>query len=455
MILDNDMEMPSISHDQLPLDQPVLKLSELNSLIRAVIEVGFPDSVWVIAEIAEMRCNARGHCYLELIERDGEETVAQIRATIWAYAFRTISARFERETGEVLKQGMKVLFFANVVFHEVYGLSLNVRDIDPTYSLGEMARKKREIVDRLRKEGLIALNKQVPLPLVPQRIAVISSPTAAGYDDFVNHIERNPFGYTIAHTLFASPMQGADADVSIISALRDIRRVHDSYDVVVIIRGGGSQTDLSCFDSYALASEVARFPLPVITGIGHERDDTVVDMVAHTRLKTPTAVAEFIVSGIRSFEERLMTAEQFLSRLVGNRLQREEEKIRFLVQRFIHRVTDDLNEHRRDIENRKNRLVRSTEASLSGLLHRLVRDVGRIRTGLLVLLEKRESDVQRYDHVVRLLDPLHVLERGYSITYHGGRTLRDCTKVRRGDIITTIVHKGTIVSAVEVTHAEE
>lgn len=449
------MEMPYTSRDQLSLDKPVLKLSELNSLIKGAIEGGFPDSVWVVAEIAEMRCNARGHCYLELIEREGEETVAQIRATVWAYAFRTISARFERETGEALKQGMKVLLCANVTFHEVYGLSLNVRDIDPTYSLGEMARKKREIVDRLKKEGLIELNKQVPLPLVPQRIAVISSPTAAGYDDFVNHIEQNPYGYAISHTLFPSLMQGADADISIISALRDVRRMLDSYDVVVIIRGGGSQADLSCFDSYALAVEVARFPLPVITGIGHERDDTVVDIVAHTRLKTPTAVAEFIVSGIRNFEERFLNAERMLNRLIGERMQREEEKIRFLVQRFIHRVKDDLNEHRRDIENMMNRLVRSTGDSLSGSLQRLIRDTGRIRTGVMVLLEKRGSDILRYDHAVRLLDPLRVLERGYSITYFGGNALKDADQLRRGDIITTIVRRGTILSAVEVARAEE
>lgn len=191
-----------ISDTETNKQTPVYTLSELNSLIKATLELAFPESVWVVAEIAEIRCNTRGHCYLELVERKDEETVAQIKANIWAYTFRNLSSKFEKATGESLKQGMKVLLLGTISFHEVYGLSLNIKDIDPTYSLGEMARKKREVIERLKKEGLIDLNRGLPLPLVPQRIAVISSPTAAGYGDFVNHLKHNPYGYRFAHKLF-------------------------------------------------------------------------------------------------------------------------------------------------------------------------------------------------------------------------------------------------------------
>ena len=200
---------------------PVFTLSELNAAIKEALDRAFPETLWVVAEISEIRCNTKGHCYLELAEREDEETIAQIRANIWARTFSSIASRFEKATGESLKQGMKVLLQVNVTFHEVYGLSLNIKDIDPTYSLGEMARKKREVIERLTKEGLINLNKQIPLPLVPQRIAVISSSTAAGYGDFVNHLDDNPYGYKIFHTLYQSLMQGQEAGASIISALRE------------------------------------------------------------------------------------------------------------------------------------------------------------------------------------------------------------------------------------------
>ena len=259
---------------------PVFTLSELNTAIKATLELAFPEMVWVVAEISEIRHNSKGHCYLELVEREEEETLAQIRANIWAYTFRNLASKFEKATGESLKQGMKVLLQVTVTFHEVYGLSLNVKDIDPTYSLGELAKKKREVIARLTKEGLINLNKQIHLSLVPQRIAVISSETAAGYGDFINHLDDNPYGYKIFYTLYQSLMQGQEAEASIIAALKQIREHIKLHDAVVIIRGGGSQIDLSCFDTYSLAVEVAKFPLPVITGIGHERDDTVVDLVA-------------------------------------------------------------------------------------------------------------------------------------------------------------------------------
>ena len=443
------------SQDQQYSGIPVFTLSELNTAIQATIELAFPESVWVVAEISEIRCNSKGHCYLELGEREEEETIAQIRANIWAYTFRSIAAKFERATGESLKQGMKVLLQVNVTFHEVYGLSLNIKDIDPTYSLGEMARKKREIIDRLTKEGLITLNKQIHLPLVPQRIAVISSRTAAGYGDFINHTDDNPYGYKIFHTLYHSSMQGQEAGASIISALRKIKEHRDLYDAVVIIRGGGSQIDLSCFDTYGLAVEVAQFPLPVITGIGHERDDTVIDIVAHTKLKTPTAAAEFLLSGMSSFEERLLNAQGTLIHLIEESMKEETHRFQYLVQQFRHIVRDRFSGEMQSIETVLHALIHGTTQSLNSSHNRLEFAMSRIVGGLNILSQQQENRIKHCDQAIRFLDPVNVLKRGYSITYLKEKALKDSADLQEGDIIRTKVYKGTVRSRVEALHAEE
>ena len=447
--------MLPLSEDQPYSGIPVFTLSELNTSIKTTLELAFPESVWVVAEISEIRCNTKGHCYLELVEREEEETIAQIRANIWAYTFRSIASKFEKATGESLKQGMKVLLQVNVTFHEVYGLSLNIKDIDPTYSLGELARKKREIIDRLTKEGLLQLNKQIPLPLVPQRIAVISSVTAAGYGDFINHINDNPYGYKIFHTLYQSSMQGQEAEASIIAALSKIKEYRDIYDAVVIVRGGGSQIDLSCFDTYGLAVEVAKFPLPVITGIGHERDDTIVDIVAHTKLKTPTAVAEFLLSGMSSFEERLLNAQRTLIHLIEESMKEENHRFHYLVQQFRHIVRDRFSGEMNRVEAVLHKLIHGTTQSMNSNNNRLKLDMSRITGGLNILFEQQENKIKHCSQAIRLLDPVNVLKRGYSITYFKEKTLRDSADLQQGDIIRTKVYKGTVRSKVEVLHAEE
>jgi exodeoxyribonuclease VII large subunit len=447
--------MLQLSQDQQYSGIPVFTLSELNTAIKATIELAFPESVWVVAEISEIRCNTKGHCYLELVEREEEETIAQIRAHIWAYTFRNLASKFEKATGETLKQGMKVLLQVNVTFHEVYGLSLNVRDIDPTYSLGEMARKKREIIDRLTRESLLQLNKQIPSPLVPQRIAVISSMTAAGYGDFINHIDDNPYGYKIFHTLYQSSMQGQEAEASIISALRKIKGYRDLYDAVVIVRGGGSQIDLSCFDTYGLAVEVAKFPLPVITGIGHERDDTVADIVAHTKLKTPTAVAEFLLSGMSSFEERLLNAQRTLIHLIEESMKEENHRLQYFVQHFRHIVRDRFSGEMQRIETVLHKLVHGTAQSMNSHNNRLKLDMSRIVGGLNIVFHQQENRIKHCGQAIRLLDPVNVLKRGYSITYFNEKALKDSADLQEGDIIRTKVYNGTVRSKVEALHAEE
>lgn len=434
---------------------PVFTLSELNTAIKATLELAFPESVWVVAEISEIRCNSKGHCYLELVEREEEETIAQIKANIWAYTFRNLASKFEKTTGETLKQGMKVLLQVNVTFHEIYGLSLNVKDIDPTYSLGEMARKKREVIERLTKEGLINLNKQIPLPLVPQRIAVISSATAAGYGDFIDHIDDNPYGYKIFYKLYQSLMQGQEAEASIIAALKQIRGHIKLHDAVVIIRGGGSQIDLSCFDTYSLAIEVAKFPLPVITGIGHERDDTVVDMVAHTKLKTPTAVAEFFILGMSSFEERLLDAQSTLVNRAKELLREENHRLQYLMQQFRHIVRDRFNGEMSRIETALHRLIHGTTQIIDGNNNKLKLDVNRLVGGLKIVFQEHKNKIKHFEQAIRLLDPINVLQRGYSITYLREKAIKDSSELQTGDIIRTKVFKGTVNSKVEAIDVEE
>lgn len=406
------------------MSKPAFSLYELNAAIKSAISAVFSETCWVTAEIAELKCNQRGHCYLELVEKADDKTIAQTKATIWAYEYRKLSHKFQTATNEPIRPGMKIMFLAAVNYHEVYGLSLNIRDIDPAYTLGEMALKRREVIERLRKEGLLERNKSIRLPAVPQRIAVISSSTAAGYGDFFNQLDTNPYGYKFVHILFPVLVQGRDAEGSIVAALLKIGKYRHLFDVAVIIRGGGSAVDLSCFDNYELASQIAVCPIPVITGIGHEKDDTVADIVAHTRMKTPTAVAEFLISGLRSFEDNI----------------------------------DDL---RRRMKTYSEKLLLDLRYRLNSLARHLAYIPGRTvfsRLNKLLLLQNSifnsaKQHIRRGNHTLdtmeqalRLLDPVNVLRRGYSITCHNGKLLKDSSAVGDGAVINTTLFKGSIVS---------
>lgn len=429
--------------------QNALTLSELNERIGLAIENSLPGSYWVIAEIADMRSNQKGHCYIELVEKDNNTVIAQIKANIWAYDYRKLSSKFEMATGESLKSGMKVLFMANVTFHPVYGLSLTIKDIDPTYSLGDMARKKKEIIKRLTKEGIINLNKSLSLPLIPQRIAIISSSTAAGYEDFIKHIEDNPYGYKFNHILFPALMQGVDAEASIISALGSVKKYRHLFDIVVIIRGGGSQIDLNCFDSYELASEAARLPIPLITGIGHERDDTIIDMVAHTKMKTPTAVAEFLISGMRSFEERIINAKRKLIKYIEHFIKDENHRLKFVIQQVSHialQISANNYKNIAIISHRIEAAIKTYFERKENYLASLMKD---LKLHIKQLFDKEFSRLDTIDHAIRYLDPINVLKRGYSITYLSNNVVKDISFLKIGDIIHTKIYKGLIISSIQ------
>ena len=412
--------------DEVSINKTAYSLYELNTAIKSAISTAFSEAYWVTAEIAELKCNQRGHCYLELVEKDDDKTVAQTKATIWAYEYRKLSHKFQTATNESIRPGMKIMLLAVVNFHEVYGLSLNIRDIDPTYTLGEMARKRKEVIERLRKEGLLELNKGLPLPLVPQRIAVISSPTAAGYGDFFNQLDTNPYGYKFVHVLFPALVQGQDAEASIIEALRKIGKYRHLFDVAVIIRGGGSAVDLNCFDNYALAAQIARCPLPVITGIGHEKDDTVADIVAHTRMKTPTAVAEFVVSGLRSFEDNVID-------------------IRNRIKTYTTRLLQDI---RYRLYSLARQLGYIPARAVSAQLNKLLLIQSSLRNFATRRIQQMDHTLDRTEQALRLLDPVNVLRRGYSITRHDGKILKDASLVGKGAAIDTTLYKGNIVSIV-------
>ena len=305
-----------------------ISLYELNKEISSVLK-GCLSKVWVHAEINSISVQRVGHCYIELIEKD-ENTgsiIAKSRANIWANIYKSIAAYFLAETGKTLASGMKVAFCVDVTFHEVYGISLNVVDIDPTYTLGESARRKALVIKKLEDDGVIDMNKLLSIKPLIKNIAVISAEGAAGYGDFCHQLEHNAYGYKYNLTLFNSIMQGEKAEASILESLDKVLERLDEFDILVLIRGGGAVSDLDCFDAYNLSASLAQFPLPVLTGIGHTRDVSVVDMVAKLPLKTPTAVADFIINHTRSLEEKIDSYIELLSRSVTVLLDRQARKL--------------------------------------------------------------------------------------------------------------------------------
>ena len=306
-----------------------ISLYDLNKQIGSVIKTGLSGAVWVHAEINSISVQRVGHCYIELIEKDENNSniIAKSRANIWANIYKSISAYFLAETGKTLAAGMKVAFCVDVTFHEVYGISLNVVDIDPTYTLGESARRKAQVIKRLEDDGIIDMNKLLSIKPLVKNIAVISAEGAAGYGDFIHQLQNNKYGYNYNLTLFNSIMQGEKAEASILESLDKVLERLSEFDLLVMIRGGGAVSDLDCFDSYCLSASIAQFPLPVLTGIGHTRDVSVVDMVANMPLKTPTAVADFLIHHTRTLEEKIDSYIEQLSRSVTMLLDKQARKL--------------------------------------------------------------------------------------------------------------------------------
>ena len=410
------------------MEQQALSLYELNGLVKRSIRNCLPETYWVQAELSDVRSNYSGHCYLEFIQKDanGNNLIAKARGTIWSNVYKLLKPYFEQETGQAFTSGIKVLVQVSVEFHELYGYSLTVLDIDPTYTVGDMERKRREILRQLEEEGVIDLNKELEFSMFPQRIAVISSATAAGYGDFCNQLANNPRGYDFHVELFPAIMQGERVEESIITALDTIYSRMDEFDVVVIIRGGGATSDLSGFDTYGLAANCAQFPLPIITGIGHERDDTVIDLVAHTRVKTPTAAAAFLIACMDKVADRLEELSARLQQGVRNRLLWELRRMDTLKQRIPNAVYKRIADAKYGLLSVKRNMQMAFRQFLSMKKHRLE------------LLQQRLNDAL----------PEKQLARGYSITLKNGKVVKDASVLKEGDVLVTMLHQGKIESEI-------
>ena len=425
-----------------------LTLYELNSLVREVIECEMPNEYWVEAELSECR-ESRGHCYMELIQKDEQNAtpVAKASAKCWASKWMIVRPYFERTTGQRLHAGMKVLLKVYPQFHEAFGFSWIVTDIDPTYTLGDMARKRQEIIRQLKEEGVFDLQKELQLPLFCQRIAVISSATAAGYGDFCNQLADNPYGFQFRTQLFPAIMQGEGVEQSIIAALERI--YNKDIDCVVIIRGGGATSDMSGFDTLALAENVANFPLPIITGIGHDRDESILDMVSHTSVKTPTAAAAFLIDHLKTVMDILNDSQEQIVRLAQQKLTFYKSQFATIAE-LLPRLFSNVKvrqEARLDALN--NSITHLAQLRLSTFNSQL----STIESKLPILLERRvmteKHRLQLIEEKAKSLDPTLLLSRGYSITLKDGKTVRDAQQLQPGDDIETRLANGTIHSTVK------
>ena len=408
-------------------DKQALSLVELNQRIRMTLEQAFPDTYWVRAEMSDVRENgASGHCYLEFIEKDPRsgQLLAKVRGAIWAKTFRLLKPYFEMETGQRFVSGLKVLVRVTVDFHELYGLSLTVVDIDPAYTLGDMARKRLEIIRQLQEEGVFELNKELPLPLLPRRIALISSPTAAGYEDFVNQLTHNRAGYPFYVKLFPALMQGERTEESVIAALDRIYVHQELFDVVALLRGGGATSDLNSFDSYLLAANCAQFPLPILTGIGHERDDTVVDLVAHTRLKTPTAVAEFLIARMDQAAQTVEELQQTMTQSASVRLLQEKQRLQSYATRFPALVGQRMERNRTLLHQLGAKLPTMAQGFVERKRSMVDRLVMQLRNATTTHLTEKQRFLQLQEQFVRMASPDYILRRGYSLTLREGKIIK-------------------------------
>lgn len=409
----------------MPADS--VTLYELNALVRSVLEQTLDDTYWLEAELSEARLASNGHFYVEFVEKDssGRSFIAKARGTIWARTYHTLAPLFERATGEHLRAGMKVRVQVTVAFHELYGYSLNVVDIDPSYTMGDMARRRREILAQLEADGILHDNQELQLPVLVKRIAVVSSAGAAGYGDFCNQLEHNDYGLYFHTQLFPAVMQGDHVEESVLAALAAIADEAERWDCVVIIRGGGATSDLSDFDSYHLAAAVTQMPLPVIVGIGHERDETVLDFVAHTRVKTPTAAAAFLIDLGAQQLALIEELQQRLTQAARQQIEALHFKLDKMVALLPHTVAMTLEREQHKLQQLSQRYRQATALQVQGAKFKL----------------------QNFETRLSALDPVLQLRRGYSLTFTAdGHLVKTVAQVKPGDRLLTRFPDGIVQS---------
>ena len=449
----------AISNKTSPLweghgEAPTLSLLELNSLVRQVIEQTLCQEYWVEAELSECR-ESRGHCYMELIEKEEKTAtpVARASAKCWRSQWAILQPYFERATGQTLHAGLKVRLKVYAQFHEAYGFSWIVTDIDPTFTLGDMARKRREIIRQLKEEGVFDLQKELRLPMFCQRIAVISSETAAGYGDFVNQLTKNERGLKFSVQLFPAIMQGEQVEQSIIAALNQIyslecRVENVEFDCVVIIRGGGATADMSGFDTLALAENVANFPLPIITGIGHDRDESILDMVSYQRVKTPTAAAAFLLSHLEKVLDAINDAQDRITHYAQNKITILNAQLSTLNSQLTSIFSVVKTRQGARLDTLYSRLAHRAQQKLSTLHTHLSTIKSRLPLLLDSSLKTKKHRIELLEEKLKALDPTLLLKRGYSITLKDGHAVRDPLTLNSGDEIVTHVEKGSFKSII-------
>lgn len=448
-------------------------LSDLQALIKKCLQSEFYGGYWITAEVSEAKENSSGHFYMTLIEKNEKSQIPKARASavIWSSRYAMIGSYFQKATGRNIESGMKLLLKVDVSYHELYSLSLVVTDIDPTYTLGDIERRRQMIIARLKDEGFWDLNREIELPYVMQRIAIVSSSTAAGYRDFINELSENEYGYRYITTLFDSVMQGESAEASIISSLDKIKRRNEEFDAVIIIRGGGAQSDLACFDSFELSCEIALMPIPVITGIGHDKDTSVADMVASVSLKTPTAVARFFIDYTQEFDNRLSETAEYIKEVVVEALECAKRESEDAVSTLRHITSSAVSETMLLLKEKEERLKYSTERYLErtedfivrkslfieetsrGTITDEIKNIEKI-IGVLSLnssayIEKNKHIIATAKAIVEGFDPQRILSNGYAIARAGGKTIRSKKDVRTGELITINVADGIIKSEVK------
>lgn len=449
-----------------------VSLYELTCRIRNAISTQLPGSYWVRAEISEGRQNANGHFYCRFIEKNAAGTdIASAAGIIWAGTYVTLRARFERETGQRFGAGIKVLVRVRINFHERYGLSLLVEDIDPSYTLGDMVRHRKEIIDKLTAEGVVNLNKQLVLPRLLLRIAVITSETAAGFGDFCNHLAHGGHMFNIKIKLFPAIMQGDKVEQSVINALNAVLVESKDWDAVVIIRGGGAVSDLNGFDTYLLAANVAQFPLPVITGIGHDRDETVLDLVANVRCKTPTAVADFLIERLSKELELLENSAATLKVCAQNKLNaqlqrmdsfvaliplvfsrvidKEKARYRILSERLPNAIQNVCRGECSRCERLVMRMEMNTKSMIANMQNRLLHVSERLQFVVPAVLSRQKQRLESCERGIRLAQPERVLKLGFSLTLKDGKAVTDASQLSSGDRIVTRLSNGEVTSRVE------
>lgn len=449
-----------------------LSLYEINNLVKEALKTCFPQRYWIHAELSEVHENVSGHCYLEFIEKTPRsgQIIAKAKGMIWATTYKLLKPYFETNTGQRFAAGIKVMVEVSPTFHEQYGYSLTVHNINPEYTLGDLALQRKKIIDQLTAEGIIDMNRELEWQTVPQRIAVISSPTAAGYGDFCNQLQHNQYGYKFYTALFPAVMQGEQAESSILNALSRLFDHTELFDAAVIIRGGGATSELSCFDSYLLAAHVAQFPLPVITGIGHERDDTVLDAVANTRVKTPTAAAEFLIGKTNEFTASLQLLQKNILTLCSARLQRERQLItayqsdipRLIQQKIssdilrLERLRQAINMKIHDkIQTERSRITHlaiQIPAKIEKMLieekYRLERYFRQIKNLLNLRIEDAKKYLDNTERLISVSSPENILKRGYSVTLKNNKIVKNAEELAPGDKLSIWLNTGEISSQV-------